>query len=227
MSLRRRLHTFSGQCVPLLTHCVAQKCFLMLRQNFSCCTLCPLPLVLALATIDKNWALSSLHPLFRYLLSTESSPEPLLQTEQSWLPQPFFAGEMLQSLTHLGLSLLSPAAPLFREIQSWTWYLPVMAYQCSIEGRITSFDLLAVLCQCIPGYILLNVLHYIADSCSPCCLLGCLGPFLQSCFPTGWFIACPNTWSWSSPSVGLQLLLAECPEVPINLSESLWMAAGP
>lgn len=62
--------------------CMAQKCFLMLRQNFSRCTLCPLPLVLA--AIDKNWALSFLHPLFRnLLLSTESCPEPLLQTEQS------------------------------------------------------------------------------------------------------------------------------------------------
>lgn len=99
---------YLGKVFHYLVTCMAQKCFLMLRQNLWCCTLCPLPLVLVLAATDKNWALSSLHPPFRYLLlSTESSPEPLLQAEQSWLPQSFFTREVLPSLTHLGLSLLS------------------------------------------------------------------------------------------------------------------------
>lgn len=81
--LRRGASTPSlGSMFHYSLTCMAQKCFLMLRQNFSRCTLCPLPLVLA--AIDKNWALSFLHPLFRnLLLSTESCPEPLLQTEQS------------------------------------------------------------------------------------------------------------------------------------------------
>lgn len=64
-----------------------------------------------------------------------------------------------------------------------------------------------MLCQWIPGYIPLNVLHCVANSCLTWHLPGYLGPFLQSCFPAGWPIVCPNTWSWSSPGVGLHFSL--------------------
>ena len=35
--------TASGQPVPLLRHCTAQKCFLVVRGNLPCFSLCPLP----------------------------------------------------------------------------------------------------------------------------------------------------------------------------------------
>lgn len=106
MSPRRRFHTLSGQSVPLFSHLHGTEVFPdaqtePLVLHFVPLASCPC------TTTDTNWALS-LHPPFRYLLlSTGSSPEPLLQAEQSWLPQSFFTREVLPSLTHLGLSLLS------------------------------------------------------------------------------------------------------------------------
>jgi len=42
-------------CHCSVTH-TAEKCFLVFRENILCCSLCPLPLVLALGTTDKELA---------------------------------------------------------------------------------------------------------------------------------------------------------------------------
>jgi len=72
-----RLHKFPGQPVLVLIHPHSEKkCFLMFRGNLLCFSLCPLPLVLSLDTIEKNLAPPSLHCPFRYLdeIPLECSP---------------------------------------------------------------------------------------------------------------------------------------------------------
>lgn len=52
------------QCLVTLT---VEKCFLMLRGNFQCFSLCPWSLVLSLGINKKSLALSSFYAPFRYL----------------------------------------------------------------------------------------------------------------------------------------------------------------
>ena len=58
--------SLSNICQCSVSH-TAQKCFLVFRGNYLCSSLCLLPLVLALGTIEKSLAPSSWHPPFRYL----------------------------------------------------------------------------------------------------------------------------------------------------------------
>ena len=60
-SSRRRLHSMC-------------QCFLMFRRNFLCSSLCPLPLSLPVGTTEKSLTPSSLHPSFRYLLTSVRFP---------------------------------------------------------------------------------------------------------------------------------------------------------
>ena len=59
--------TSPGNLCQCLVTFTVKKCFLMLRGNFPCFSLCPLPLVLSLGTTEQSLSLSSLHPPFRYL----------------------------------------------------------------------------------------------------------------------------------------------------------------
>lgn len=59
--------TSLGHCCPCLVTLIIKKCFLMLRQNILCFSLCLLPLVLPLGTTEKRLAQSSLDYPFRYL----------------------------------------------------------------------------------------------------------------------------------------------------------------
>jgi len=55
-------------CQCSVTLIVKQGC-LMFRWHLLCFSLCPVPLLLSLATTEKSLALSSLHPPFRYFNS--------------------------------------------------------------------------------------------------------------------------------------------------------------
>lgn len=61
---RERLHTLSGQSVPVFSHSHS-KFFLMHKWNFSFTSFCLVPIVLSLGTTDESLALSSCHPPFR------------------------------------------------------------------------------------------------------------------------------------------------------------------
>ena len=77
-----------------------KKFFLMYRWNFSCFSLCPLPLVLSLSTTEKSLAPSSWHlKIFISIYKIPSQPS-LFQAKQAQIPQPFLVGQMLLSLHH-------------------------------------------------------------------------------------------------------------------------------
>jgi len=92
------------QPVPVLGHPHSEKAFPDVQTGVSCVSVCAhLPLVLSLGTAEKSLALSSLHPLYRWLYTLNRSPAPsLLQAEQSQLSHPFLTAVTLQSLLHLG-----------------------------------------------------------------------------------------------------------------------------
>ena len=96
--------------------CTVQKYFLMFRMNLLCRSLCPLPLALTLGNGGKSLAPSSLQPGILYTLMR--FPLSHLQAE---LPQPFFMGKLLQSLTHsCGSSLDSlQYCPYLLELGTW------------------------------------------------------------------------------------------------------------
>lgn len=79
---------------------IMQNCFQIFRRNLLCFSLCLLPPVLPLGTI-QSLALSSLSSPFRLFLHISNSfPElSLLQAEQSQLSWPLFTGNKLQCIS--------------------------------------------------------------------------------------------------------------------------------
>ena len=65
-SLRRKLHSLSGQPMPVLHILHIKKCFLMFRWNFLYSSLYSLLLDLAPGITKKSLTLSSWHPPYRY-----------------------------------------------------------------------------------------------------------------------------------------------------------------
>lgn len=94
-----RFHILSGQAFPVLQCSVTlieKRVFLMLWQNLLYFRLCSLLLILPLSTTEKNLALPSLHPPFRYYIHWwDPLWAFLLWSEQSQLCQPFLIREML------------------------------------------------------------------------------------------------------------------------------------
>lgn len=83
------------------TTCTAQQCFPSFRRNLLCSSVCPLSIVLALGTGEKTLTPSSPHsPLSTYRHWCDTPETPLLQTEQSQLPQADLKGEVLQPLNY-------------------------------------------------------------------------------------------------------------------------------
>uniref|UniRef100_A0A8C4P7D6 Vacuolar protein sorting-associated protein 13B-like n=1 Tax=Dromaius novaehollandiae TaxID=8790 RepID=A0A8C4P7D6_DRONO len=97
------LQPLKTTCASGSTTLTVKKGFPVFRQSFLCFSLCPLPLVLSLGTIEKSLASSfDTPPADIYTHGSGLSPEPsLLQAEQSQLSQPLLIGEMRQSLNHL------------------------------------------------------------------------------------------------------------------------------
>jgi len=98
---RKRLHSLSGQPVPVFCHPQMNNFFLTFVWKFLCLILCLLPFALLLDT-EKSLAPSIWLPLIRYLyVLRRSSLSFLLQTEQPQVSQPFLIQEMLQAPHHL------------------------------------------------------------------------------------------------------------------------------
>lgn len=87
---------YLGKVFHYLVTCMAQKCFLMLRQNLWCCTLCPLPLVLALPLTRTGLCLCTLPSGIYYyqqdpplsLFSRLNSPGSLSHSSQERCSRP-------------------------------------------------------------------------------------------------------------------------------------------
>jgi len=55
----QRLHNLSGQPVPMLSHPLSNNIFFLCSDEISCSSLCPLPPVLSLGSMEKSLAPSS------------------------------------------------------------------------------------------------------------------------------------------------------------------------
>lgn len=104
----------------------AQKCFLMFRQNLLHSNLCPLPLFLALDTIDKSPSPSSLHPLFRSVLTliTPLSEERHSRPLSCWWPSaglfPVRTGLSCTEGPRTGCSTSGGASPMLNRAEGST-----------------------------------------------------------------------------------------------------------
>lgn len=92
--------------VPDLHHSCGRNVFHMSNQNFPCCSLCPLPLVLSLQTCEKSLSLSLLRNPVRQRITAATHPSTFFFP--GWTsPVPFFSTPYC---------LLSCACPLLHQI---------------------------------------------------------------------------------------------------------------
>ena len=134
--------------LPVLGHPHNEKCFLMLRGNLLCFSLCPLPLVLLPGSTEKSLALSPLHPPQRYLYMLISYPIVLV----SWtIASPDWAVPAFSASPHRrGAPVSSSSWPLWDSLCTISMSLLYWAAQkwtqdsrCGLTGaeereRITS-----------------------------------------------------------------------------------------
>ena len=109
------------QCSINKTAC---KCFLMIRWNLLCSSLCPLPLALVLSTSEKSTATSSLQPPFRYLYTLF---RPALNLVFSSLNSPSSPSFSSQERSYSSFTILVPFHwPLFSMPRSLLFWDPLM-----------------------------------------------------------------------------------------------------
>ena len=123
-----------------------KKCFLMIRGNLLCFSLCPLPLILSLGTVEKSLALFSLYPPFRYLYTLIRSPLSYLLSRLNG-PRSlrvFLKGVVLQSLNNL--VRLCPCLSCTKELRTRHSTLGVASPVLSKGGGSPPLTC----CQCFP-----------------------------------------------------------------------------
>lgn len=99
-----RIHYFSKQPVPGLSHPHGKKVFLIQRQLVVCFSWCPLPPALSPGITQNSLAPFSLHLPFRYFFTSIRSSEPsLLKAPHYQIFQLFLTGDLLPFLQLHGL----------------------------------------------------------------------------------------------------------------------------
>lgn len=188
-------------CRRSITQTAREYC-LMVRVNFLCSRLCPLPFVLALGTTEKSLDPSSLHSPFRYLW-TRWMRSPWASVSPGWAVTAFsaspqrsgaavlqhFCDPMLDSLQYIQISLLlgEPRTGQRTPGVVSPILVDLLTTLCLMQSRLPLA--LAAKGHC---WLMFRLAQLSGSLILPCRVASSWVP-----------LACPGAWGCSSPGAGL------------------------